>query len=65
MISLLAQKYATEKKVMSAATTPTSIKKACFMPFEILVSRRIKNSGPKENDNRIPSGTAGKNSSIF
>ena len=53
------------KNVTSEITTPTSIKKACLMPLEILVSSRIKNNGPKENESNIPRGIAGNISNIY
>ena len=49
---------------MSEKTTPTSNKKACLIPFEILVSSKIKNNGPNEKERRIPNGIAGKKSNI-
>ena len=52
VISLLAPKYAIEKNIKSEKTTPRSVKKACLIPLDMLVSNNIKNKGPKEKDKR-------------
>jgi hypothetical protein len=40
------------------------VKKACLIPFDMLVSSNIKNNGPKEKDKRKPKGNAAKYSNI-
>ena len=41
---------------MSEKTTPTSIKKACLIPFEMLVSSKTKNNGPNEKEEEFLMG---------
>ena len=36
-----------------------------LIPLEMLVSSRIKNNGPKENESNIPRGIAGNISNIY
>jgi len=56
--------YAIEKNIKSEKTTPRSVKKACLIPFDMLVSSNIKNKGPNEKDKRKPKGNAAKYSAI-
>ena len=61
---LTSEEITSIKKIKSEKTTPRSVKKACLIPFDMLVSNNIKNNGPKENDKRKPKGNAAKYSAI-
>ena len=57
-------RYLAEKNIKSENTTPRSVKNACLTPFDMLVSSKIKNNGPKEKDRSKPKGNAAKYSAI-
>ena len=52
-------------KTASAKTAPRSIRNSGLIPFDILVSRIRKNSGPVANINKTEKGSAERTSFIY